>query len=83
MIWTLLVALLSSFAPASSVAMPAVPVVDSVEVSAVESAQADFEVGFGDLTTDAPVMAMFALPGERVPITVTRPAPEIDSASAS
>ena len=63
--------------------MPAVPVVDSVEVSAVESAQADFEVGFGDLTTDAPVMAMFALPGERVPITVTRPAPEIDSASAS
>ena len=71
MLWNLIFALIAQFSPAAydpAAGLPVAPVVDSVEVSAFGPQHTSFEVGFRDLCSDYRVMAMFALPGERVPI---------------
>jgi hypothetical protein len=67
-IWTLLLAMIAQFAAASPDPADGLPIVDSIEVAAFGPQRSGFEVSFGDLQSDYRVMAMFALPGERVPI---------------
>ncbi len=82
MIWTLFLALLAHIAPTSAVAdLPWAPVVDSIEVAAFWPQRSDFDVRFGNATTEYRVMAMFVLPGERVPVEVTGVTLPSDSAS--
>ncbi len=72
MFWSLLLTLLG-FAPTPPTAAPAVlfspPVVDSVVVRGFMPDRASFEVRFGDAVSPYRVMAMFALPGERVALS--------------
>ena len=71
--WNLVLALIAFFAPASpgsSAGYPVVPVVDSIEVAGFAPRHSTFEVRFGDLPSGYRTMAMFALPGQRVPIEV-------------
>jgi hypothetical protein len=67
MAWNLLLTLLAQLAATpSSAAAP--PVLDAIEVSAFGSQRSEFGVRFGEFDSDYRVMAMFALPGQRVPI---------------
>lgn len=71
MVWTLILALIAQFSPAAhdtAASLGSIPVVDSVLVAAFSPQKAGFEVRFGDASTELRVMAMFVLPGERVPI---------------
>jgi hypothetical protein len=73
MAWNLLLTLIAQFAPLSS-SLPAVPVVDAIEVAAFGPQRSDFAVRFGELRSDYRVMAMFAMPGELVSIQAGEPA---------
>ena len=87
MLWEFLVGLLlpyANFAPGQdpgALAVPSVPVVDSITVEAY-SPQRTFAVRFGDVENDYRVMAMFVLPNEAVPVTVRNSAREYDLATA-
>jgi hypothetical protein len=59
-----------------------VPVVDSVNVEAYSPQQVPFMVRFGEARNDYRVMAMFVLPGERVPVSVENAAGAFDLQSA-
>src|SRR5436190_8267346 len=70
MLWTLLLALMMQLAPAApdaAVLLPSAPLVDSVAVAA-GATDAPFQVQFGGVNSEYRVMAMFVLPGQRVPI---------------
>lgn len=73
MLWTLLLALFAHFAAngpdAKAVDRP-VPLVDSIQVAAFSPHRAPFDVSFDGLHSDYAVMAMFALPRQRIPIAV-------------
>jgi len=69
----LLLAVLAQLAPAprgAAAGASPVPLVDSVQVAAFGDDRSAFSVHFGELTSDYRVMAMFVLPGQRVPIAV-------------
>ena len=71
MVWNLILALIAQFASApyaTEASLSAIPVVDSIEVSGFAERHSKFEVRFRDASTDYRIMAMFALPGERIPI---------------
>ena len=71
MVWNLILALIAQFASApyaTEASLTAIPVVDSIEVSGFAERHSTFEVRFRDASTDYRIMAMFALPGERIPI---------------
>lgn len=85
MFWDIFLGLLlpcATFAPIAApvsgiTSAPSVPVVDSITVETY-SPQRTFAVRFGDSENDYRVMAMFVLPNETVPVTVTNSDQEYD-----